>query len=492
MSESWYEKTAHQIRDAVRSGNTTALEVTESCLQRIEAVDDKLKAFVDVWNDAARAQAQAVDARIKQGDDPGPLAGVPIGLKDVLCTQEGTTTCCSKILKGYRSPFDATVVERLAASGAIFMGKLNMDEFAMGSSTENSSIQTTRNPWNLDCVPGGSSGGSAAAVAGHECAATLGSDTGGSIRQPASCCGCVGLKPTYGRVSRYGLVAFASSLDQIGPFTKDVEDCALMMNAIFGHDLRDSTSADIPVPDFTQALKSDVSGMKLGLPKEYFTDALGGEIRGKIESAIEVLEGQGAEIVEVSLPHTDYAVATYYIICTAEASANLARFDGVRYGYRARGVSNVDELYRKTKSEGYGPEVRRRIMLGTYVLSSGYYDAYYLKAQKVRSLITRDFLEAFEQCDAILTPTAPTPAFKIGEKTADPLEMYLSDIYTISVNLAGIPGLSLPCGLTSSGLPAGLQIMTKPFDEETLLRVAYTYERNRGFELGMPAAVSAG
>jgi aspartyl-tRNA(Asn)/glutamyl-tRNA(Gln) amidotransferase subunit A len=491
MSNTWYEKTAHEIRDAVRSGEVSAVDVTDSCLKRIAAVDGKLKAFVDVWNDAAHAQAAQVDAKIAKGEDPGPLAGVPIGLKDVLCTKQGTTTCCSQILKGYRSPFDATVVERLADAGAVFVGKLNMDEFAMGSSTENSSIQTTRNPWNLDCVPGGSSGGSAAAVAGHECAITLGSDTGGSIRQPAACCGCVGLKPTYGRVSRYGLVAFASSLDQIGPFTKDVEDCALVLNAICGRDLRDSTSADLLVPDFTQALKGGVSGMKLGMPKEYFTGALGAEMREKIDAAIKVLEGQGAEIVEVSLPHTDYAVATYYIICTAEASANLARFDGVRYGYRAPGVTNVDELYRKTKSEGYGPEVRRRIMLGTYVLSSGYYDAYYLKAQKVRSLIQRDFTNAFKQCDAIVTPTAPTPAFKIGEKASDPLEMYLSDIYTISVNLAGLPGLSSPCGLTASGLPAGLQIIAKPFDEETLLRVAYTYEQNRGFELGMPAALRA-
>lgn len=491
MSNTWYEKTAHEIRDAVRAGDVSAAEVTESCLDRIAAVDGQLKAFIDVWNDAARAQAAKVDAKIQNGEDPGALAGVPIGLKDVLCTKQGTTTCCSQILKGYRSPFDATAVERLADAGAVFVGKLNMDEFAMGSSTENSSLQTTKNPWNLDCVPGGSSGGSAAAVAGHECAITLGSDTGGSIRQPAACCGCVGLKPTYGRVSRFGLVAFASSLDQIGPFTKDVEDCALVLNAICGRDLRDSTSADLPVPDFTQALKGDVSGMKLGMPKEYFTDALGAEMRETIDMAIKVLEGQGAEIVEVSLPHTDYAVATYYIICTAEASANLARFDGVRYGCRAPGVSNVDEMYRKTKTEGYGPEVRRRIMLGTYVLSSGYYDAYYLKAQKVRSLIQRDFNEAFEQCDAIVTPTTPTPAFKIGEKSSDPLEMYLSDIYTISVNLAGLPGMSLPCGLTASGLPAGLQIIAKPFDEETLLRVAYTYEQNRGFELAMPAALRA-
>ncbi|MCC6698667.1 MAG: Asp-tRNA(Asn)/Glu-tRNA(Gln) amidotransferase subunit GatA [Candidatus Hydrogenedentes bacterium] len=489
MSNSWYEKTALEIRDAVRAKKVSALEVTDSCLKRIEEVDGKLLAFIDVWADAARKQAQAVDAKIAAGKDPGPLAGVPIGVKDVLCTKEGTTTCCSKILKGYRSPFDATVIERLAEAGAVFPGKLNMDEFAMGSSTENSSIQRTRNPWNLDCVPGGSSGGSAAAVAGHECAVALGSDTGGSIRQPAACCGCVGIKPTYGRVSRYGLVAFASSLDQIGPFTKDVTDCALVMNTIFGRDPKDSTSADIPVPDFTKALTPAVKGLRLGLPKEYYTDALGAEMRDKIQAAIKVLESLGAEIVEVSLPHTDYAIATYYIICTAEASANLARFDGVRYGYRAPGVANVDEMYRKTKSEAYGHEVRRRIMLGTYVLSSGYYDAYYLKAQKVRSLIRRDFMDAFKQCDVIVTPTSPTPAFKIGEKTADPLEMYLSDIYTISVNLAGIPGLSMPCGLTASGLPAGLQIMAKPFDEETLLRVAYTYEQKRGFEMGMPAAL---
>lgn len=489
MAISWYEKTAHEISDAVRSGKVSALEVTENHLARIEAVDGKIQAFVDVWKDAARDQASAVDARIKLGDEVGPLAGVPIGLKDVLCTKLGTTTCCSKILRGYRSPFDGTAVERLSQAGAVFLGKLNMDEFAMGSSTENSSVQLTRNPWNLDCVPGGSSGGSAAAVSAGECAITLGSDTGGSIRQPAACCGCVGIKPTYGRVSRFGLVAFASSLDQIGPFTRNVRDCAMVLNIICGRDPKDSTSADIPVPDFTTALKDDVSGMTLGLPKEYFTDALNPEMREKVMDAVGVLEKAGAKVVEVSLPHTEYAVAVYYIICTAEASANLARFDGVRYGYRAPNVSGMDELYRRTKTDGYGPEVRRRIMLGTYVLSSGYYDAYYLKAQKVRSLIRRDFTEAFKVCDAIVTPTTPTPAFKFGEKTADPLEMYLSDIYTISVNLAGIPGLSMPCGLTKSGLPAGLQIMAKPFDEETILRVAYTYERKRGYELGIPTAV---
>ncbi|HRK34217.1 MAG TPA: Asp-tRNA(Asn)/Glu-tRNA(Gln) amidotransferase subunit GatA [Candidatus Hydrogenedentes bacterium] len=489
MSEKWYQKTAHEIRDAVRGGKVSALEVTESHLGRIAEVDSKVKAYVDVWNDAARAQAQAVDARIKAGEDVGPLAGVPIGLKDVFCTKLGTTTCCSKILKGYRSPFDGTAVERLANAGAVFLGKLNMDEFAMGSSTENSSIHTTRNPWNLDCVPGGSSGGSAAAVAADECAIALGSDTGGSIRQPAACVGCVGLKPTYGRISRYGLVAFASSLDQIGPFTKDVEDCAIALNIMCGRDPKDSTSANLPVPDFTKALTTDVAGLRIGLPKEYFTDALNAEMRDKVMAAVAVLEKEGARVVEVTLPHTDYAIAVYYIICTAEASSNLARFDGVRYATRAADAKTTMDMYTRTKTDGYGPEVRRRIMLGTYVLSSGYYDAYYLKAQKVRSLIRRDFTEAFEKCDVILTPTSPTPAFKIGEKAANPLDMYLSDIYTISVNLAGIPGLSMPCGLTASGLPAGLQIIGKPFDEETILRTAYAYEQKRGFEMGTPTAV---
>ena len=487
MTQEMHRLAARQIRDAVHAGDTTARAVAEAYLARIDAVDPKTKAYVDVWKDNALAQADAVDARIANGENPGPLAGVPIALKDVLCTKHGATTCCSKILKGYRSPFDATVVERLAAAGAVFLGKVNMDEFAMGSSTENSSVQVTRNPWNLDCVPGGSSGGSAAAVAADECAIALGSDTGGSIRQPAACCGCVGLKPTYGRVSRYGLVAFASSLDQIGPLTKDVPDCAAVMNVLCGRDPKDSTSADIPVPDFTQALAKDVAGLRIGLPTEYFTDALGAEMREKVEAAIAVLRAQGAEIVEVSLPHTDYAVAVYYIICTAEASANLARFDGVRYGHRAPTTANIEEMYRRTKTEGFGPEVQRRILLGTYVLSSGYYDAYYLKAQKVRSLIRKDFLDAFEKCDVIVGPTSPTPAFKIGEKTTDPLEMYLSDIYTISINLAGIPALSMPCGLTGAGLPAGLQIMGKPFDEETVLRVAHGYEQNRGFDMGAPA-----
>ncbi|GMW03415.1 MAG: glutamyl-tRNA(Gln) amidotransferase subunit A [Candidatus Hydrogenedentota bacterium] len=489
MSTEWYRLTGHAIRDAVTSGRVSAVEVAESFLGRIASVEDKVKAFTEVWRESALTQAEAVDARVKAGQSPGALAGVPIGLKDVLCTKQGYTTCCSKILKGYRSPFDATCVERLAAQGAVFVGKLNMDEFAMGSSTENSSVQTTRNPWNLKCVPGGSSGGSAAAVSADMCSVALGSDTGGSIRQPAALCGCVGLKPTYGRVSRWGLVAFASSLDQVGPFAKDMEDMALTLNTICGHDAKDSTSADLPVPDFTQALREDVKGVRIGLPRQYFAEGLGAEMRAKIESALSVLEKQGAQLVEVDLPHAEYAIAVYYIICTAEASANLARFDGVRYGYRAEGVKSPLELYTRTKSEGFGPEVKRRILLGTYVLSSGYYDAYYLKAQKARALIKRDFDEAYKVCDVIATPTSPTPAFELGAKTSDPLEMYLSDIYTISLNLYGGPGMSIPCGFTDTKLPVGLQLLGKPFDEETLIRTGYAYEKNRDFTME-PAPVA--
>ncbi|MBI4557055.1 MAG: Asp-tRNA(Asn)/Glu-tRNA(Gln) amidotransferase subunit GatA [Candidatus Hydrogenedentes bacterium] len=486
MARDWSSATGHEIHDALHHGTATASDITQSFLRRIEAVDGKVRAYVDIWKDHALKQAENVDSRLKRGQTIGPLAGVPFAIKDVLCTKHGHTTCCSRILKGYRSPFDATVIERLEQAGVVFLGKVNMDEFAMGSSTENSSVQVTRNPWDLKCVPGGSSGGSAAAVVADECVASLGSDTGGSIRQPAALCGCVGMKPTYGRVSRYGLVAFASSLDQIGPFTKDVEDLALVMNVISGRDERDSTSADIPVPNYSQALRDDISDITVGLPKEYYTDALNPEMRQKIESAVKILEARGAKVIEVSLPHTEYAIAVYYIICTAEASANLARFDGVRYGYRAPKVADVQEMYAKTKTDGYGREVQRRILLGTYVLSSGYYDAYYLKAQKVRALIRKDFEEAFQKCNVIATPTSPTPAFEIGAKTADPLEMYLSDIYTISVNLAGIPGLSVPCGLTQSGLPSGLQLLGKPFDEATLMRVAYAYEKNRGFDIGKP------
>ncbi len=482
----WYEKTAHEICAAVAEGAVSAVEVTQSYLDRIDAVDGKVDAYTQIWRDSALEQAAAVDAAKAAGEPLGQLAGVPISLKEVLCTQKGRTTCGSKMLANFQSPYDATVVKKLSAEGAVFLGKVNMDEFAMGSSTENSAIKVTRNPWNLNCVPGGSSGGSAASVASDTCTVSLGSDTGGSIRQPACLCGCVGLKPTYGRVSRFGLVAFASSLDQIGPFTKDVEDAALMLNVMCGKDPLDATSADLPKTDFTQALTGDIKGLKVGLPKEYFTDALGAEMREKVMAAVDVFKAQGAEIVEVSLPHTEYAIAVYYIICTAEASANLARFDGVRYGFRHPDAKDVREMYVMSKSEAFGPEVQRRIMLGTYVLSSGYYDAYYLKAQKVRALIKQDFDKAFEQCDVIAGPTSPTPSFEFGSKTADPLEMYLSDIYTISTNLATLPGLSIPCGLTQSGLPAGLQLMAKPFDEQTLLRAAHAYEQNSGIVMGKP------
>ncbi len=486
MTAPWCDKTGHEIREAVVRGDVTARVVTEAHLARIHALDGKIDAYTQIWEEYALAMADRVDEKRRSGATLGILAGVPISLKELMCTKQGETTCASKMLAGYRSPFDGTMVQRLAAADAVFLGKVNMDEFAMGSSTENSAIKTTKNPWDLGCVPGGSSGGSAAAVAADLCSMSMGSDTGGSIRQPAALCGCVGIKPTYGRVSRFGLVAFASSLDQIGPLTKDVRDAALCLNAICGRDPMDATSVDLAVPDFTAALTGNVKGLRIGLPKEYFTDALGAEVREKVMAAIEVLRGLGAETVEVSLPHCDYAIAAYYIICTAEASANLARFDGVRYGFRHPDAKDMRGMYVMSKSAGFGPEVRRRILLGTYVLSSGYYDAYYLKAQKVRRLIKQDFDEAFEKCDVVLGPTTPSPAFRFGEKTADPLEMYLSDIYTISVNLATLPGLSLPCGLSSSGLPIGMQLIAKPFAEETLLRTAHAYEQNRGFDMGKP------
>ncbi len=486
MTLDLHSRTAHELRDALRAGETTAVDIAQSYLDRIAAIDGRVMAYLDVWGDYALEQAGAVDERLAKGDDPGPLAGIPIALKDNFCTTHGTTGCASRILRNFESPYEATVVTRLKDAGAVLLGKLNMDEFAMGSSTENSSLHPTYNPWNLECVPGGSSGGAAASIAADEAAIALGSDTGGSIRQPAAFCGCVGMKPTYGRVSRYGLVAFASSLDQIGPFTKDVEDLALVMNAICGRDPLDATSADLPVPDYSQSLGQEVSDITIGLPKEFYTDALNEEMRAKLETAVEVLKQQGAKVVDVSLPHTDYGIAVYYIIAPAEASANLARFDGVRYGFRHPDVRTVEDLYTLTKSEGFGKEVQRRIMLGTYVLSSGYYDAYYLKAQKVRALIRRDFDRAFEQCDVIITPTTPTAAFKLDEKTDDPLQMYLNDVYTNSANLAGVPGVSIPCGLTAAGLPAGMQIIGKPFGEETIIRVAHAYEQNRGFDPGKP------
>lgn len=483
----WFEKSAFEIREAVASGAVTAREVALAFLDRIDAVDERVGAYTQVWRNEALAQADAVDTKVAAGEPVGALAGVPISLKELICTEVGETTCSSKILAGFQSPYDASVTQKLLADDAVVLGKVNMDEFAMGSSTENSAVQKTANPWDLSRVPGGSSGGSAASVASATSAISFGSDTGGSIRQPAAFCGCVGLKPTYGRVSRYGLVAFASSLDQIGPLTRDVRDAALAMNVISGKDPKDATSADLPAEDFTRKLGDSISGLKIGLPKEYFVDALGSEVRALVEQATDVLKEQGAEIVEVSLPHTEYAVSVYYIVAPAEASANLARFDGVRYGFRHPDAQNVTEMYVKSKSEGFGKEVQRRIMLGTYVLSSGYYDAYYLKAQKVRTLITRDFDEAFKSCDIILTPTTPSTAFTMGEKSSDPLEMYLNDIFTISANLAGIPGISLPCGTSASGLPVGFQLLSKAFDEATLLQTAYCYEQHAGFELGIPA-----
>ena len=460
------------LRDKLRRGEVSAREVTQSVLDRIAAVDGKLKAYLWLNAEDALTQADAIDQAgiAKNGK---PLGGIPVAIKDVLNVEGQPCTCGSKILKGHTSVYDATVIQKLRQAGAVLLGRTNMDEFAMGSSTENSSWGVTRNPWDLERIPGGSSGGSAACVAGDEAIVALGSDTGGSIRQPAAVTGCVGLKPTYGRVSRYGLVAFASSLDQIGPFTKTVADAATMLRVIAGHDERDSTSVPKAVPDY--AIEGGVKGLRIGLPKEYFIPGMDRDVEAAVRAAIKKLEGQGAEIVEISLPHTEYAVAVYYIIATAEASANLARFDGVRYGARVKGEDVID-TYAKTRGAGFGAEVKRRIILGTYVLSAGYYDAYYLKAQKVRTLIRQDFEKAFQSCDVIATPTTAECAFKIGEKTEDPLKMYLCDIFTISVNLAGICGVSVPCGF-ASGLPIGLQLIGKAFDEETILRAAHTYEQ---------------
>lgn len=456
-----------------------ARETMQACLDQIARVDGGVKAFISFDAADALAQADAAAAELKAGRTHAgkPLLGVPIAIKDVLSVKGHPLNCCSKLLGNYVAPYDATAIGKLRAAGAVVFGRLNMDEFAMGSSTENSAFQTTRNPWDLERIPGGSSGGSAAAVAADECLASLGSDTGGSIRQPAAFCGTVGVKPTYGRVSRYGLVAFASSLDQIGPFTKDVRDAAILLNVLSGHDPRDSTSVVRDVPDYRRALTGDIKGLKIGLAKEYMIDGLDPAMKNAMAASLKQLESLGAEIVEISLPHTGYAVATYYILATAEASSNLARFDGVRYGLRVDGKDPA-EMYSKTRGAGFGPEVKRRIILGTYALSSGYYDAYYLRAQKVRTLIRRDFERAFEQVDAIVTPTTPTPAFKAGEKSNDPLQMYLCDIFTISCSLAGIPGLSVPCGFSENPkLPLGLQILGQPFGEETILRIAHAYEQ---------------
>jgi len=478
--------TIFELTEKLASGEVSAREATQACLDQIARVDGQLHAFLSYDARDALAQADAADQR-RAAAGGGRLLGVPIAIKDVIAVKNQPLNCGSKILGRFISPYDATVIEKLKAAGAIVFGRLNMDEFAMGSSTENSAFGATHNPWDLTRIPGGSSGGSAAAVAADEAFATLGSDTGGSIRQPAALCGCVGLKPTYGRVSRYGLVAFASSLDQIGPFTKDVRDAATMLGVLSGRDDRDSTSVPEPVPDYTAALDGDLKGLKLGLPKEYLVSGVEPEVNDAVQAAMRRLEKLGAELVEISLPHTGYAVATYYIVATAEASANLARFDGIRYGARIDGKDPI-ELYGRTRGAGFGAEVKRRIILGTYVLSSGYYDAYYLRAQKVRTLIRQDFLRAFEKVDAIATPTTPTAAFKIGEKSDDPMQMYLSDIFTISCNLAGICGISVPCGFTKKPkLPIGLQLLGKPFGEEMLLKIAHAYEQSTNWRVEKPA-----
>ena len=467
--------TIHQLIEQLQAGELSSREVTQACLDRVEKVDDRLNAFISVDAADALAQADAADQSRAAGDAL-PMLGVPVAVKDVLAVKDQPLNCASKILGEFNSPYDATVIQKLRAAGAVVFGRLNMDEFAMGSSNENSAFGPARNPWNTDCIPGGSSGGSAVAVAADECIASLGSDTGGSIRQPAALCGCVGLKPTYGRVSRYGLVAFASSLDQVGPLTKDVRDAATLLQVIAGADDRDSTNVPEPVPDYSAALSGDVKGLRIGLPREYQVEGLDPEVKAVTDAAVKELEALGAEVKEISLPHTEFAIGTYYIIATAEASANLARFEGVRYGARLDGA-DPEEMNRKTRGAGFGEEVKRRIILGTYVLSSGYYDAYYLRAQKVRTLIRQDFLKAFEEVDLIASPTTPTPAFKIGEKAGDPLQMYLSDIYTISCNLAGMCGISVPCGFSKDGLPIGLQLLGEPFGEPDLLRAAHAYEQ---------------
>ena len=466
-------------RRLLRSKELSPVELLEGLEQHIAAIDPQIGSYVGRDFETAKKEAANVDLS-------RPLGGIPIGIKDAISVAGQPLQSASKILEGYTAPYDATAVARLRTAGAIPFGRMNMDEFAMGSSTENSAYFPTRNPWALDRIPGGSSGGSAAAVASGTALATLGSDTGGSIRQPASLCGCVGLKPTYGRISRYGLIAFASSLDQIGPLTSTVEDSGLLLNAMAGKDAHDSTSLELPDEDFTAEIGRDLKGLRIGIPKEYFVDGMEPGVRSSVDAAIKQLVSLGAEPVEISLPHTEYAVAVYYIIATAEASANLARFDGVRYGKRSPEAKDLLSLYEKTRAEGFGREVKRRIILGTYVLSSGYYDAYYLRAQKVRTLIRRDFLDAYRDVDVIVTPTSPTPAFRKGEKAADPLAMYLNDIYTIGVNLAGLPGMSLPCGFTAGGLPIGLQLIGQPFKETELLAVASAFEQRTEWHLRRP------
>ncbi len=473
----------HELREKLRKREISSRELTEIFLRRIEKFDGQINSFLTINEDALK-EAEKADEKIAKGEE-GQLLGVPIALKDIFLTRGLKTTCASRILENFVPPYDSTVVEKLKSEGYVLLGKLNLDEFAMGSSTENSAFGPTHNPWDLQRAPGGSSGGSSAAMASRLAAGTLGTDTGGSIRQPAAFCGVVGLKPTYGRVTRYGIIAFASSLDQVGPITADVEDAAILLKVVAGKDPRDSTSIDREVPDYPSLIKDKIEGLTAGLPEEYFGEGVDPEVRSRIEEAMDVLKKLGVNFKKISLPHTQYAIATYYIVAPAEASSNLARYDGIRYGLRVEGKDLID-TYFESRSKGFGPEVKRRIMLGTYALSAGYYDAYYLKALKVRTIIRNDFLEAFKEVDFILTPTTPTPAFKIGEKIDDPLQMYLSDIFTVSVNLAGLPGMSLPVGFTSGNLPVGMQLIGRPFDETTIMKVGYNYQLETDWHKRIP------
>ena len=473
--------TVHELQEKLKNKEITVEEITKAYVDRIKEKEGDVQAFVNTLTDEALEQSKVIQKDIEDGKATGDFAGIPIGIKDNMCTKGVKTTCSSKMLENFVAPYDATVVEKLNAEHLIDLGKLNMDEFAMGASTEYSAFKKTRNPWNLNTVPGGSSGGSAAAVAAGMVPWALGSDTGGSIRQPASFCGVVGLKPTYGLVSRFGLVAFASSLDQIGPITKDVKDSAMLLNLIAGHDEKDTTSENIPKKDYTKALKGDVKGLKIGIPKQYYGEGINEEVKAKLQEAIETYKKLGATVEEFSLDIADYALATYYIIACAEASSNLGRFDGIRYGYRTKNYESLKDIYKNSRSEGFGPEVKRRIILGTYVLSSGYYDAYYKKAQQVRTLVKKEFDEAFKKYDVLLTPTSPTVAFEVGTKSSNPLEMYLADICTVPVNIAGLPGISVPCGVDSKGMPIGMQLIGNRFEEEKILNAAYTFEQEIKF-----------
>jgi aspartyl-tRNA(Asn)/glutamyl-tRNA(Gln) amidotransferase subunit A len=480
------ESTALQIRTKILSKEIRATELVQHLIDWIKNVEPSIQAYITTSERDALKKANEIDKKIDNKKAVGILAGVPVAIKDNICTKNLYTTCASKILKNFIPPYDAFAIDRLKAEDAIIIGKTNLDEFAMGSSTENSAFKITRNPWNLEYVPGGSSGGSAAAVAASSAFMALGSDTGGSVRQPAALCGVVGVKPTYGRVSRYGLIAFGSSLDQIGTLTKDVKDAAVLLQVIAGYDSHDSTSMQVAVPDYLDGIDAPINGLQIGIPQEYFATGLNADVHKALKDALRIYEKLGAKVIDISLPHTDYAVAVYYIVANAEASSNLARYDGVRYGYRASNSNGIIGMYSRTRSEGFGNEVKRRIMLGNYALSSGYYDAYYLKASKVRTLIKNDFDSAFEKVDCIICPTSPVPGFKIGERASNPLEMYLSDIYTIPANLAGIPGISIPCGFSKEGLPIGMQIFTKHFEEKKLLQIAYTFERETDFHLKRP------